>query len=124
MPQPLLKLDVIGNEIFGRIGLKSGDRFLISEQERGGQVDPAQVQQLVQQNQQLMQAVQQLQMQLQDKSEDRRVKLITQQVSEKGQTERKAAELQTRLIEKTADLMNPTSGERALRPAEKARVAA
>lgn len=112
MPQPILKLEPIGNEIFGRIGLKSGSRFLVTEEDQGGQIDPAQVQQLVMQNQQLMQAVQELQMQLKDKSEDRQLKLITAQMSERGQTERKAAELETRLVEKTADLMNPVAGER------------
>lgn len=109
MQKPILKLGAIGNEIFGRVGLKSGERFLVDDEKE--QIDPAQVQQLVQQNQQMMQALQQMEMQLKDKEADRQLKLITQKIAEDGQNERKAAELEVRLAEKQVDLMNPVAGE-------------
>ena len=111
MPRPLLKLAPIGNEIFGRVGLKSGERFMVDEEE-GQQIDPAQVQQLVAMNQQLLQALQGMQAQLKDKQADRELKLITQKMAEEGQDRRKAAELETRIAEKMVDLQNPVVGER------------
>lgn len=120
MQKPIFKIPEIGNEIFGRIGLKSGSRFLVNPDEDGQQIDPAMVQQLQQQNQELMQAVQQMQQALQDKEADRQLKLITQQEAEKGQDRRKAAELEVRLAEKKADLANPVAGEKPSKMRERA----
>ena len=60
---------------------------------------------------QMQGAIQQMQQQLQDKERDREVKLIETDMKEDGANRRKAAELETRITEKTMDLMNPVPGE-------------
>jgi hypothetical protein len=99
---PILKLDEVGKEIFGRIGLKSGSRFLVGADSK--QIDPAQVQQMAMQMQQMQQMIQQLQAEVENKDKDRQVKLITQQMVQEGEDRRKAAELQTRLASDKARL--------------------
>ena len=99
---PILKLDEVGKEIFGRIGLKSGARFLVNSGDQ--RIDPAQVQQMAAQMEQMGQVIQQLQAEVENQDKDRQVKLLTQQMAQEGEDRRKAAELQTRLASDKARL--------------------
>lgn len=95
----------ISKEIFGRIGYKDGARFLLFDEQ-----DPVQAQ-LQQQIQQAAQQIAQLQAALNEKQSDRQLKVVDTQMKEQGQDRRKGAELETRLMEKRMDLLNPVSGE-------------
>ncbi len=105
LQQPVLSLEEVGKEIYGRLGHKDGARFIVQTEEDG------QAQQMMGMVQQLQQAVQELQGQLQDKEADRQAKLLETQMKEEGQDRRKSAELDTRITEKRMDLANPVAGE-------------
>jgi hypothetical protein len=104
LPMPVLKIEEVAKEIFGRLGYKDGVRF--TYQQEGAN------QQLMFQIEQMGQAIQQLQAQLEDKQADRQVKLVETGMKEDGQDRRKAAELKTRIQEKIIDLRNPVVGEK------------
>jgi hypothetical protein len=105
---PSLNLEEVQKEIFGRLGHRDGARFFNNPQDG---MDP-QVEQLIMQMQQMEQVIQQMQAELQDKQADRDVKLLDTTIKQEAESQRKAAELKTRLVEKTMDLRNPVPGER------------
>jgi hypothetical protein len=105
---PSLNLEEVQKEIFGRLGHRDGMRFFNKPQQ--GQ-DP-QMDQLFMQMQQMQQMIEQLQAALEDKQADRNVKLLDTQIKQEAENQRKAAELKTRLVEKSMDLRNPVVGER------------
>lgn len=107
VPPGVLNMEEVGKEIFGRMGYKDGTRFMVNQEQQ----DPEKVQ-MAQALQQAQQIMQDLQRQVQDKGADRQVKLLDTQMRESGQDRRTAAELQTRLVEKKMDLMNPVAGEK------------
>jgi hypothetical protein len=105
---PSLNLEEVQKEIFGRLGHRDGARFFNNPQDG---MDP-QVEQLIMQMQQMEQVIQQMQVELQDKQADRDVKLLDTTIKQEAENQRKAAELKTRLVEKTMDLRNPVPGEK------------
>jgi len=117
LPMPVLNLQDVGKEVFGRLGYKDGTRFTIQQEEGVNQ-------QMMMMVQQLQQAVVQLQQQLADKEADRRVKVISDernreaklldtQIKQEGENKRKEAEIRAGIIQKMMDLQNPVVGEKA-----------
>lgn len=121
------EIEEIGKEVWGRMGYKDGSRFMKKKPEEKEQ-DPEKMQmmQTIQQMQgMLQQAQEQMQamgMKLQDKAEDRNMKIsiaemanqfkaITAQMKEDGADRRASATHQTTLMTKAMDLDNPVSGE-------------
>jgi hypothetical protein len=62
--------------------------------------------------QQLQQAVQELQGQVQDKQGDREAKLIDTQIKQEGEDRRAKAQMETQILMKHMDLLNPVAGEK------------
>ena len=100
----------VAAEIFGMLGYKDSQRFFVQD-EQGGQQDPEKLQ-MAQLIQQLQQAVQELQGQVQDKQGDREAKLIDTQIKQEGEDRRAKAQMETQILMKHMDLLNPVAGEK------------
>ncbi|MEN6440935.1 MAG: hypothetical protein ABFD97_20385 [Syntrophobacter sp.] len=112
----VVPLDIveISKEVFGRLGFKDGERFIRQDQQ--GQQDPEKMQ-MQAMIQQLTQAVQELQAAANDKEADRQAKLTDTQIKQEGEDRRTKAQMETQLVMKHMDLMNPVAGEKP--PAKK-----
>ena len=110
LPMPILNVEEVGKEIFGRLGYKDGSRFVFQQTNQQNQL-------MMTQMQQMQEAIQQLQAALNDKQADRNLKLIETQMKEEGQNRRKGAEieadLQIEAMKAETALKNPVAGEKA-----------
>lgn len=106
---PSLDIVEISKEVFGRLGFKDGERFFRKDQQ--GQQDPEKMQ-MQAMIQQLTAAVQELQAAVKDKEADRQAKLMDTQMREEGQDRRTKAQMETQVVMKQMDLLNPVVGEK------------
>ena len=93
VPPGVMNMEEVGKEIFGRMGYKDGDRFLVKQ----GQQDPEK-QQMQQAIQQMQQYIQQLQAELKDKGKERQAKLMVANLKEEHQDARTDKEIKSDLI--------------------------
>jgi hypothetical protein len=107
VPPGTLDLKEIGAEIFGRLGYKDGARFWTD----AARTDPEKAM-LMQRLDELEALLRQLQGEVEDKTQDRQVRLQLASMKESANDRRKVAELATRLKEKRMDLLNPVVGEK------------
>lgn len=98
LPTPILNLQEVGKELFGRLGYKDGARFTFQDNQQN--------QEMMAIVQQLQAAVQQLQQQLADKEADREVKLLETKMKEEGDDRRTAAQIEADILLKDMELAN------------------
>jgi len=108
-PPGLFDIREVAKEVFGRIGYKDGARFF-TEQMEGQEQDPEKMQ-MAETMQQMQMAIEEMQAQLQEKQSEQDLKVGLEQMKEEGQDRRMGAKLETDIVMKEMDLLNPVSGE-------------
>jgi len=103
----VLDIQEIAKEVFGRIGYKDGARFFIEAM--GDDPEKMQMAQVIQQLQRLVQA---LKAELESNIGEQKTKVLIERMKQSGASQRKEAELKTKLVEKQLDLLNPVVGEK------------
>ena len=106
-PPGTLNTGEVAKEVFGRLGYKDGNRFMVGQTE-----DDPEKAQMVQAIEALQAQNEQLQAAVADKQRDRELKLITTKMKEESEDKRVAAQLETEVEMKHLDLLNPVVGER------------
>jgi len=108
-PIPGMNIKEIAEEIWGRLGYKTGERFFSQEE------DPRmeQMQQIIQQLQQELESKNaELQANMVNSQADREARMMEIGIKEDNANKRKTAELISAAMMKQADLMNPVVGEK------------
>jgi hypothetical protein len=108
-PQGKFDIREIAKEVFGRIGYKDGARFFLEKLE--GQKEDPEKMQMSEMMQQMQMAIEELQAQLQEKQSEQNTKIELERMKEVGRNRRMGAQLETDMVMKEMDLMNPVAGE-------------